>query len=257
MNQTLLTRSLRVLYRPILRRAARQILEGRLLDPDAPRRGRWSRSDVEGFLGRTWAHADELLPYAELDQLPSIGNRHNVFLAVVTTGAYRAMLDRGESPERAIELFADVGWKVYAWMLRMAAAPARLVTRDPQKRLEKTLRALMVFPFDAPGAPGYEVEAWSDEEGYHTHWTHCPPQTFVRRVVADDDRGDLEAFYRSWCLYDWPGADELVKDGRKGHYRRLRTLSAGDPVCDMCWHAKAHANVERRRPDHRVRGPRD
>lgn len=241
-----LTRFLKILYRPVLRRAARQILQGRTLDPEVSRRGRWSRADVDDFLDVTWGQVDELLDYADLDELPSLGNRHNVFLAVVTTGAYRAMLDRGESTERAIELTADVGWKVYAWMLGLVAAPVRLVSREPQEHLEKTLKALMVFPFDAPGAPGYEVETWSDADGFHTHWTHCPPQTFVRRLIEDDDRGDLEAFYRSWCLYDWPGADELVDDGEHGHYERPHTLSRGDSVCDMCWHAEACASASRR-----------
>ena len=52
-------------------------------------------------------------------------------------------------------------------------------------------------------------------------------------------RGPHEAFYQSWCLYDWPAADLLagarVHDGT--HYRRPHTLSRGDAVCDMCWSA--------------------
>ena len=76
----------------------------------------------------------------------------------------------------------------------------------------------------------------------HTHWTHCPPQAFVRELVqAVGDRGEVEAFRRSWCEYDWPGADLIAADGRSGHYERTHTLSEGDSVCDMCWRGRASA----------------
>lgn len=224
--------------RMLVRRASREALQGRLIDPDAPERGRWLRADVRDFRRATWRRVDALLPAARLGALPSFGNRLNVFMAVVTTAAYRELLDRGVAPDYAMTLVADLGWKIYAWMLGAAALPARLLTRTRQRQLERTLALLMRFPFSAPGRPGYEVEVWSDGDGIHTHWTHCPPQAFVRSLVeSEDDRGDLEAFRRSWCLYDWAGADLLVGDGERGHYARAHTMSAGDPVCDMCWWA--------------------
>lgn len=236
------TALLRALYRPLLRRAARQVLEGRLLDPARAERGRWLRADVEAYLEGVWQRVGELLPEAYLEGLPTFGNRHNVFLAVVTTAAYEVMRDRGVERAYAMTLVADVGWKVYAWMLRLAAWPARVALRDPQARMERTLRSLLRFPFSAPGCPGYEVEAWSEAGRFFTHWTHCPPQTFVReRARRSGDEGALEAFYRSWCLYDWAGADLLAGDGRHGHYERRHTLSRGDAVCDMCWWGGAAA----------------
>jgi hypothetical protein len=58
-------------------------------------------------------------------------------------------------------------------------------------------------------------------------------------VERHGDRGELEAFYQSWCLYDWPAADILAggRAGEHGHYERPHTLSQGDSVCDMCWSA--------------------
>ncbi|MDX1650145.1 MAG: hypothetical protein R3263_09855, partial [Myxococcota bacterium] len=222
-------------YRPLFRRAARQVLEGRLLDPDRPREGRWLRADVDAWLDAVWERVPALLPEARLDELPTLGNRHNVLLAVMTTAAYQAMVARGVERAYAMELVGDVGWKIYAGMLGVASLPARLLHRDPAARMERTLRLLMRFPFSAPGRPGYEVEAWSEDDRFHTHWTHCPPQSFVRSVVERrGDGGELEAFRRSWCRYDWAGADLLAGDGRRGHYARPHTLSHGDPVCDMC-----------------------
>lgn len=235
---------LKLIYRPLVRRAARQMLHGRWLHEERPELGRWLRDDVDAFVDRTWRRVDELLIKARLDELPTNGNRHNVFLAVVTTAAYQTLLDRGVSRDYAATLVGDVGWKLYVWMLNIAAFPFRITTRDPYKRIERTLQALLVFPFSAPGAPGYEVEVWAEGDQFFTHWTHCPPQAFVRELVKDHgDRGELDAFYHSWCLYDWPAADLLAGDGERGHYARPHTMSRGDRVCDMCWRGRA------RKPD--------
>lgn len=228
-------------YRPVLRRAARATLQGRRLDRSRPEAGRFLREDVDRFLERTWKETTRALGEEDLRRIPSKGNRHNVLLAVLTIGAYHALLDLGIERRYAMELFADVGWKVYERMLQVPTMVAGLRTRDPQRRMDLVLRSLMRFPFGAPGRPGYEVRAWSDEEGFHTHWTYCAPLGFVRRYVErHGDRGEVEAFYRSWCMYDWPGADVLAggKAGERGHYVRPHTLSRGDPVCDMCWSAR-------------------
>lgn len=227
-------------YRPLFRSAARQILQGRLCDPDAPEKGRWLEDDVNDYLRRVWLRAKELMPLANLETLPTWGNRHNVFLAVVTTAAYQMMTERGTSARYACSLVADMGWKIYSRMLKTAAIPARIGTRDPRHRIAATLRMLMIFPFGAPGRPGYAATAWTEGADTYTHWTHCPPLAFVRRLIeVHGDRGELEAFYRSWCLYDWPGADILAGDGRRGHYSRPHTMSRGDAVCDMVWHGRA------------------
>ena len=239
-SNRVVVRGWRLLYGLLLRQASSRILKGRLLDLEAPKKGRWLRSDVKEYLAQTWTRVDSLIPRARLDALPSYGNRHNVFLAVITTAAYQIMLERGVSPEYARILVGDLGWKIYSWMLTTVSLPFRVTTRDPGKRMDRTLRTLMTFPFNAPGAPGYEVEVRTEGDRTYTHWTHCPPEAFVRQLSKDNgDRGELEAFYQSWCLYDWPGADILANDGRHGHYSRQQTLSRGDTVCDMCWHGCA------------------
>ena len=238
---------LRALYRPLVRRAAGHALEGRLVDPVRPEAGRWLRHDVRQYLHDVWERVDALVVKAKLEELPGLGNRHNVFLAVVTTAAYQGLVERGVERAYAATVTADVGWKIYAWMLNLVGFPFRLMTRDPHRRLERTLRALMVFPFNAPGAPGYEVRVWSEGELFFTHWTHCPPQAFVRRLVDEGaENGELDAFYRSWCLYDWAAADLLARDGVAGHYARPHTMSRGDSVCDMCWWGGKGGGGERR-----------
>ncbi|NCQ35143.1 hypothetical protein GW813_08760 [bacterium] len=234
----MIIRLFQLAYRPLVRRAAMSVLPGRPHHPGRPEAGRWTKRETDELLRQTWRGVPELLRVADLPHLPTVGNRHNVLLAAITTAAYRALVQGGTPRAHAAQLVADLGWTVYGWGLRAVSLPQRLLPGAAQGRLERTLNTLMVFPFSAPGAPGYEVETFADDQGFHTNWTHCPPQTFVRKVAEQlGDLGDLDAFYQSWCLYDWPGADVLVHDGATGHYERPRTLSRGDALCDMCWHA--------------------
>jgi hypothetical protein len=230
------------LYRPLVRSAARAALEGRRRDRDRPELGRFLRADVNAFLDDVWVRVATLLGEEDLNQIPTLGNRHNVFLGALTIAAFHALLDRGVEPRYAMELFADVGWKVYERMLKLPYFFARIRTRDLQGRMSFALKALMRFPFSSPGEPGYAVHAWSESGRFHTDWTYCAPLGFVKRYVErHGDRGELEAFYQSWCLYDWPAADLLSggREGEHGHYEREHTLSRGDSVCDMCWSASS------------------
>ena len=236
----LLWRGFRQVARWRFSRAARQVLIARRIKTDDRTYDRWLDQDLDVFLRLLDDRAARMRSLARLDEMPTTGNRLMVELAVFTAATYRALLDCGLSRKAARSALADIGWLVYAWMLRLSSLPFRLVTRDPGKRVRGTIRLLLWFPFNAPGAPGYEVEAYREGDDLITNWTRCPPQSFVRDLVSETgDQGDLLAFYESWCLYDWPGADLIASDGQRGHYVRRHTLSQGDSVCDMCWKAKA------------------
>lgn len=232
------------LSRGFLRRvvsgAARRVLANRALADIDGNRLRWLRPGIDRFLSALEAEAEALRPDARLETLPSFGNRLMVELAVYTAACDRVLRRHGIAPASAHEAVADLGWDVYRRMLAITSLPVRLVTRDPRRRLRWTIGMLLRFPFDAPGAPGYAVETWTEGEDFLTHFTHCPPQSYVRRLSEEtEDPDTLEAFRQSWCLYDWAGADIVAGDGERGHYRRRRTLSHGDSVCDMCWMARA------------------
>lgn len=238
--KALSTRAILRVYRHLVRRAAREVLQGRRVDPRRHEAGRFLRADVDAFTDDVWQRLERILSDAELEDVPTAGNRHNVLLGALTVAAHHALRDLGLDRDYAIELFADVGWRIYERMLGVPLFVARVVTRDPQRRMELVLRALLRFPFSAPGRPGYEVRAWSEPTVFHTDWTYCAPLGFVRRhVERHGDNGELEAFHRSWCLYDWAAADLLAGTRARGraHYERKHTLSRGDPVCDMCWSA--------------------
>jgi len=229
-------RLIRRAVRRIVAGAARRVLARRALRDTEGREVRWLTPEIDALLTALEPEATQLRRHAQLDALPSFGNRLMVELAVYTVACDRVLRGLGLAPVSARRTVADLGWDIYRRMLVLASWPVRRVTRDPGRRLRWTIRMLLRFPFDAPGPPGYAVETRVEDGDLLTHFSHCPPQTFVRRLSElEADPDVLAAFQQSWCRYDWPGADIIADDGRRGHYRRQRTLSRGDPVCDMCW----------------------
>ncbi len=242
-SRNLLLPVVRRIVMRLLKGAASDVLLSREIDYADGRKRRWLRTDLTIFMRDLAVEAESQRQIADQVTLPSFGNRLMVELAVFTSAAYRVLLDSRVDPATARQLVADTGWVVYARMIALSSLPFRLVTRDPARRLQWTIKSLLRFPFSAPGAPGYGVETYLDGDDIITNFTHCPPQSFVRALVAA--RGDLEAFFASWCQYDWPGADIIAGDSERGHYVRTQTLSRGDPRCDMCWKARVvtHSKV--------------
>lgn len=230
----------RRIIRRVIRQAARRGLANSLLTYSDGTQTRWLDPEIARFLDEMDGEVCRLRTQAGFGALPGLGNRVMVELAVWSTAADRSLRYLGLTPESARCVVADLGWDVYRRMLRLSSLPVRLVTRDPGRRLRWTIRTLLVFPFNAPGAPGYAVETRRDGDDILTYFTCCPPQSFVRRLAeTEGDPDTLEAFRQSWCTYDWPGADLIAGDGERGHYRRHRTLSHGDAMCDMCWVARS------------------
>jgi hypothetical protein len=230
-----------ILWR-FIRDAAGRVLIDRSLRSKTRQEIRWLRRDINFFLSEVSTKASRLRRLAQLGALPDFGSRLMVELAIYTVAADRTLRDRDLDPRSAQDALGDIGWSVYRRLLAVSSLPARLVTRDPGKRLRWSIRGLLIFPFRPVGAPGYAANVFREGEDIHTHFTHCPPQSFARRIADEtDDPEALTGFANSWCKYDWPGADLIAADGHRGHYIRRRTLSAGDSVCDMCWVAHARS----------------
>lgn len=237
------------LARPVLRRLvvkeAKRVLSSRAIVNRDGRSERWFKPETEQLLAAFDREANHLRPFVRLDELPGFGNQLMVEAAMFTLALDRALRHHEIDPSCSREILSDAGWSIYRRILSLTSLPARLVTRDPGRRLRWTIRMLLRFPFNARGAPGYAVQTWIEDGNIMTHFTHCPPQTFARRIADEtDDPECLRAFRESWCRYDWPGADLIAGDGTRGHYRRTQALSKGDPVCDMCWMARTLKPVD-------------
>jgi len=112
--------------------------------------GRFDRKRIDTIIGQTWQKLKQMLSGAQLDQLKTMGNRQNVFLAVVTLAAYRSFLEAGVEKEYATELISDVAWKVYLSWIPLLRFIARLFTRDPQEQMNFILRIFWRYPFSRP-----------------------------------------------------------------------------------------------------------
>ena len=162
----------RTFLRRVVSGAARRVLVNWALTDIDGNRLRWLHPEIDRFVGALEAEAEALRPGAGLETLPSFGNRLMVELAVYTAACDRTLRRHGIAPASSREAVADLGWNVYRRMLAITSLPVRLVTRDPGRRLRWTIHMLLRFPFDAPGAPGYAVETWTEGEDLFTHFTH-------------------------------------------------------------------------------------
>lgn len=232
--------ALRAVYGPLVRRAFNRAVLGRELDPERPQTGRLLAHQVRGIERELWRRLAAMDVADAFAKLPTWGNRHNVYLAAVTLAGYQALRVHGIPRDHALRLLGDAGWQIYLSLVRIPRLIGRITRRDRQKRLEGIIRSLLIFPFSAPGRPGYEVKVWSEAGRLYTHFTCCPPYEFVKaHALRHHDDEALEAFRRSWCRYDWALAYALIDGtpGVSGSYSRPRTMSYGDDVCDMCWSA--------------------
>ncbi len=196
----------KLIFRHLTLRAMKQVLQGRMKVREVPEAGRFLRSEIKEIHDSTWRTFDQLLGTANLREIPTLGNRFIVLLTMVT-------------------------------ILSLPKRFAQTMTANPLRQIDLFWRMLLRFPFSTPGRPGYEVIITRDSGRILTQWTYCAAFHYIEQYLrSHPDHGEMEAFYRSWCWYDWSIAYEIAEgSGAPGYYHRSQTLSRGDPVCDMCW----------------------
>lgn len=221
-------RAVRALIRRELLRTCRWQLGNRALHLADGEKVRWLPEDIERFLVTLDRAAEEMREIAGLQTLPDGGSRLMVELAIYTVAAdARSAAPRGRDGVRARGRH-----RCRLGTLPPDAAPVVAVraTLQPRSRAQAAL--------DDPGAAGVSLPPGRRPGPCCAHlsrWRRpanafrtCPPQTFARAAAAHRAEPELlEAFRESWSLNDWPGANLIAGDGKRGHSRRPQTLSAG------------------------------
>jgi hypothetical protein len=219
-----------------LSRAAHKVLSNHELTDASGNDLRWLKPDIDRFLQQVRSEARLLWTTSGAEDIPNFGNRLMLLFAVYTAASDRVLRRMRISPAAARGAFANIAWDVYRRSIQLYSLPVRLITRDPGRRLRWTIRGILKFPFSTPGAPGYAADVRVRGNDLETHFTHCPPNSYIARLAqATNDPHLYDTFRESWCRFDWPLADVIAGDGKRGHYSRPHTLSRGDTVCDMCW----------------------
>jgi hypothetical protein len=209
-------------FRPIGAWAARRALVGRNRSRHAPQLGRFTRADVDRLLANAWHRYDAQAP--DLPVQPTLGSRMNIRLACLTMSLFRALLEEGVERAYAVELAADVTWKVYAQWGRLAQLRSRM--RPPTEatlaaRVRPDGTVALSFPFNAPG---YIARHVPGQPGLAFDMVRCAVADYFR------SQGAIDLCLAAWCNLDYPL-------GEMGGLtlRRTRTLVEGADDCDFHW----------------------
>lgn len=221
----------KLLLNYLIKRATFHVMIGRYRYPDKPTLGRYVRSDIEPLLTNTYKYVNELTPEANLSQYISWGNRLNILFGVYSLATYRALRDSDITHERAIEIFGDILWQLYALGVNIPLFFIRPFTKNPQTRLNFVLRTFLIFPF-AEDPIGYHRTFWKEKDRYCTDWHRCVVYDYFCNHGSEKE---IELFRRTWCQYDYALPRLIHPDG---FYERAHTISSGDNVCDMRWYGK-------------------
>ncbi len=214
----------KLIYRPLVARAARQALVGRNRARGLPERGRFTRGDVDSLLRTAWDIYSERAGTLPLEA--TVGSRMNVRLACFTMSFFDAALATGVDRAYAVELVADAAWRVYRLWSTIALGLARLTPGKRTSlafavasRAERQDRVSLSFPFNAPG---YLIERVHSDRGTAFDVVRCPIADYFRR------EGAIDLCSASWCDLDFALA-ELTQE----KIVRTRTLVRGDERCDF------------------------
>jgi len=219
MNPTLI----KTIFRPTIKRAARAGLVGRKRDRNSPEKGRFTRAEVDNILKQVWQSYDQLAPL--VPQEPKLGNRMNMLLACMSLAFFRVLMATGVEREYAIDLFGDAAWKVYTTWGRLPIFVARLLTRDPRKRIQISVNMFLRFPFTPPG---YIFERLPSSEGISFDMQRCPVAEYFQKQEASD-----------LCVGTWCNLDFALAEMWGGRLERTETLAAGHARCDFRFKADA------------------
>ena len=211
-------------YRPVLRWAGRRGLRGRSRSAGRPEAGRFTQTDVDQLLARTWQLYDGLRP--GVPRVRGIGPQMNVYLAAITLAFQRALVERGTEPQRARALTSDCVWVVYAKWAQLARFVARRRSHDPGERLRIGIDSFLRFPFSQPG---YRWQRASPQPGTETiEVQRCPVADYLRAQNAAD-----------LCIDTWCNQDFALAEAWGGELRRTQTIAGGASHCDFCFVARA------------------
>lgn len=214
----------KLIFKPIIRWAARQAFVGRNRAPSEPDKGRFMQAEVNRLLDQSWQSFDDLAPDGSHE--PTFGSRMNVRLAALSLAMLRSLIVTGIERKYAIELIGDACWKVYEYWGRVGRFIGRfLFRRDPIKdhasRVTKDGSWPISFPFNPPG---YRALYVPTKGGLGFNVIRCPVAEYFHT------RGASDLAVSTWCMLDYPLAEMI---GLK--LVRTQTLGAGDQQCDFRW----------------------
>ncbi len=211
----------RFAFPPLTRWAARRALVGRSRARRDPSRGRFTRADVQRLVARAWQWYDAQVP--RVPTLPTVGSRLNLKLACWTVALFHSLLDAGVDRDEAVDLVADVMWRLFQQWGRVGQVLTRLrpelKTRPRHLLPDGTID--LGFPFSPPA---YVARPISGDGARSFEVVRCPAADYFRA------EGLADLGLAAFCDSDY-GLSEM----QGLTLRRTCTLMAGDDHCDFRW----------------------
>lgn len=205
-------------------------MTGRYIDIAKPENGRYTKRRLKVIHNRIKYTVNQLMQRADNPSCKSHGNKLMVFCGIISLAAYREMRNEGVSHQYATILVGDVIWKLYILGVKPLWIIAGAFTRNPQKRLNYTLRILCIYPFNTD-KNGYQYTLQTMSDHLAMDFSQCVVHQFMKTAGSEEE---MDFFCNTWCLYDFALPPYLVNGGS---YERMHTLSHGDNICDMKWYA--------------------
>jgi ubiquinone biosynthesis protein len=207
------------IFSPFIRSAARRTLVGRNRSSAGSEQGRFSQGEVDDLLQQTWQRYDVLAADAPIEADYTYGNRMNVQLAVLTYAALEVFQAAGIPRAYAVELIADLAWKIYEKWGAIPTLLARLLGRHGAERMRFSVHAFLRFPFSPPA---YRMDHLPSQDGVRFDVVCCPIALYFRQNEAAD------LCQAAWCDLDY-GLAEMWG----GRLERTQTIAAGCDHCDF------------------------
>jgi len=201
-------------------------IEGRHRNPAFPEQGRFTDKDAIAISKSTVRLIRQLLP--TMPKQKTFGGTQMVRGAVGGVAIYRALRDFGIEKAYAIELGGDIGYQFYKMKIGPFRRVARLFARNPSKQMDLMQRLIIKLALESPD---YEVVVCNPPSGLEYDILRCPMYEYYKTLGAEE----MEFFQKNICTFDWPIAEYCVKGGS---YKRTKTLSHGEEMCDQKWLAK-------------------
>jgi len=207
----------KLIYKPVVKWAANRALVGRNRSRHKPEEGRFTRADVDRIIEQAWQNFERLAPNIPRER--TVGNRMMLLLACVTAAFFEALIAAGIERDYAIELFADVAWRVYEKSGILPDLVTGVVTRDPAERMRMRVDMFLRFPFNPPG---YVFKRLPFDDGAAFDMVRCPVAEYLQAQGAAD-----------LCVGSWCNLDFALAEMWGGRLERNETLAGGADRCDF------------------------
>ena len=198
-------------------------IEGRHRNPAFPEQGRFTNKDARTIYKAAMGLSRQLRQ--TMPEQKTFGGKQMVRGAVGAVAIYRALRDFGIEKAYAIELGGDIGYQFYKSNLDPFRQVARLFARNPSKQMDLMQRLIIKLALQSPD---YDIVVRNPPSGLEYDILRCPMFDYVKTFGAEE----VEFFQKTICTFDWPIAEYCVEGGS---YKRTKTLSHGDEMCDQKW----------------------